>query len=195
MANQLSFSVAEYYEVDEEGQEGDDGLLARDIVITVNYYDENKEDLVNVGIVRGKVFNALDYETFDLIASEADDISGDCGLTMQFPVGILKSIYGDRCDLVGAFVYIDEVYIKPEYRRRSFGHETMLRLHDILCNALRTEIYTIVLYAEWFEIEDNHQVCDRSKSKTKILKKFFENTDFKHMTRTRVYIQNHLLWL
>jgi len=88
-----------------------------------------------------------------------------------------------------------QVYIKPEYRRRSFGHETMLRLHDILCNALRTEVYTIALYAEWFEIEGNRRVCDRSKPKTKILKKFFENTDFKQITRTKVYIQNHLLRL
>jgi len=105
MTNQLSFSVAEYYEVDEDGQEGDDGLLARDIVIAANYYDEDKEELINVGTVRGKVFNALDYETFDSIASEADDISGDCGHTMQLPISILKSVYGDECDLIGAGIY------------------------------------------------------------------------------------------
>jgi ribosomal protein S18 acetylase RimI-like enzyme len=103
-------------------------------------FDEQKARVALVTLLRdsslGRVW---------LILSNEPDSGTDRGVEGAVPVGYIVLCFGYSLEWLGRDAFVDEFFLRPDYRGRGWGRKTMAFLEDAACSLNVTALHLEVM--------------------------------------------------
>ena len=88
-------------------------------------------------------------------------------------------------------VYVDHLYVHPQYRKRGIGQYLLNNLDSILEFVLNRGIHSISAFLEPTPIDETDTVPMGDAEMLALMKKCYTAAGFKQVGRSRVFIQNY----